>query len=334
MENKPTYYLLQTRPYPDRISLVIPLYNEGEVIPFLRRALDEFVCQLRGEVEIVLANDGSADSTLQQIVEWARQDDRVKVVNLSRNFGHQIACTAGFDHATGDAVVTLDADLQDPLQIIPRMIDRYCEGYDVVYGQRGARRGETRFKRASAWLFYRLMRTFVHKDLPADAGDFRLLSRRCLDALQQMRETHRFLRGMVAWAGFPQIGIQYERQPRVAGSTKYPLTKMVKFAWTAATLFSTLPLKLSIWIGVIITLAGLEEAFRAILAKIFSWYVVPGWASLTVLISIIGGTMLMSIGMLGEYVGKLYEQSKNRPLYVVAQILLRIQTQGSWGCSA
>jgi glycosyltransferase involved in cell wall biosynthesis len=177
MKDKPSYVLLLPRPYPSLLSLVMPMYNEEAVVPFLRSALDEFLQELPGGVEIILANDGSTDSTLKQIIEWATQDDRVKVINLSRNFGHQIACTAGLDYANGDAVVTLDADLQDPLQVIPQMIERYCEGYDVVYGQRGTRQGETWFKRSTAWLFYRLMRTFVHKELPADTGDFRLLSR-------------------------------------------------------------------------------------------------------------------------------------------------------------
>ena len=311
--------LLELRPYPARLSIVIPMYNEELVVPFLITGLKQFMTELRSEVEIILVNDGSTDSTLKQIVEWAHQDVRVKIVNFSRNFGHQIAATAGLDYATGDAVVLLDADLQDPLSVIHRMIERYREGYDVVYGQRQARRGETPIKRFTAWLFYRLMRAFVHKNLPVDVGDFRLLSRPCLSALQQMRETHRFLRGMVAWVGFPQIGIQYERAPRVAGSTKYTMRKMVNFAWTAATSFSILPLKASTWLGVIVTLVGLGEAVHALLAKIFHWYVVPGWTSLTVLISILGGATLMSIGVLGEYIGKLYEQTKNRPLYLVSQ---------------
>lgn len=316
-----TSHLLQPRPYPELLSLVIPIYNEELVVPFLRNELQRFLADLHGEAEVVLVNDGSTDSTLEKIVEWAREDPHVKIVNLSRNFGHQFASTAGLDFASGDAVVLLDADLQDPLNVIHRMIERYCEGYDVAYGQREARRGETWFKRFTAWLFYRLMRAFVHGDLPVDAGDFRLLSRPCLNALQQMRETHRFLRGMVAWVGFPQIGVQYERSPRIAGSTKYPLRKMLAFAWTAATSFSILPLKASAWMGFIITLIGLEEALRAVLTKIFHWYAVPGWSSLMVLICIIGGTILVSIGLLGEYVGKLYEQGKNRPLYVVSQIV-------------
>jgi glycosyltransferase involved in cell wall biosynthesis len=312
-------YLLQPHSYPARVSLVIPMYNEEAVVPFLRSAVSQFVSELLGETEVILINDGSTDSTLRQIVEWAKQDARVKVVNFSRNFGHQIALTAGLDYATGDAVVTLDADLQHPLEVIHRMIERYCEGYDVVYGQRKVRPGETWLKKFTAWLFYRLMRAFIHRDLPVDSADFRLLSRPCLNGLQQMRETHRFVRGMVAWVGFPQIAVPYEQAARVAGNTKYTLKKMVNFAWTAATSFSIVPLKASTWLGVIVTLVGLGEAIHALLAKFFHWYVVPGWTSLTVLVSILGGATLVSIGVLGEYVGKLYEQTKSRPLYLVSQ---------------
>jgi len=184
-----------------------------------------------------------------------------------------------------------------------------------------ARPGETWFKRLTAWLFYRLMQFLVYKELPVDTGDFRLLSRPCLNALREMREVHRFLRGMVAWVGFAQTSVPYKRSARVAGSTKYPLRKMLNFAWTAATSFSTIPLKISTMVGVVVMIVGLEEAARAILAKFFGWYTVPGWSSLTVLISVIGGATLMSIGVLGEYVGKLYEQIKNRPLYVVSRLI-------------
>ena len=315
------YCLLPPRPYPSRLSLVIPMYNEESVLPFLRRAIERLMAEVRSEVEVVLVNDGSTDSTLRLIIDWARDDPAVKVVNFSRNFGHQIACTAGLDYATGDAAVLLDADLQDPPNVIHRMLERYCEGYDVVYGRRVAREGESRFKRATAWLFYRLMQALVHGQLPVDTGDFRLISRPCLEALRQMRETHRFLRGMVAWVGFPQIGVPYERPPRLAGSTKYPLRKMLSFAWTAATSFSTIPLRISTLLGVVVMLLGMEEAGRAVLSKLFNWPTVPGWSSLTVLISVIGGTTLMSIGVLGEYVGRLYEQSKNRPLYVVSRLM-------------
>ena len=311
--------LLLERPYPGLLSLVIPMYNEASMVPHLREALEDFMGQLQGEAEVILVNDGSRDSTLVQLMSWAREDPRIKVVNLSRNFGHQIAATAGLDYASGDAIVLLDADLQDPLPVVHQMIARYCEGYDVVYGQRMVRQGEGPFKRFSAWLFYRLMSNFVYKDLPVDTGDFRLISRDCLSGLQQLRETHRFLRGMVAWVGYSQMGVTYERAPRVAGETKYPLRKMLKFAWTAATSFSALPLRASIWLGVVATVIGLEEAIRATLARIFHWYAVPGWASLTVLVSFLGGATLISIGIVGDYVGKVYEQSKNRPLYLVSR---------------
>jgi glycosyltransferase involved in cell wall biosynthesis len=312
-------FFMQERPYPGLLSLVIPMYNEGPVVPHLRRAVDQFMAEVRREAEVILVNDGSTDSTLSQIVAWANEDRRIKVVNLSRNFGHQSASTAGLDYANGDAVALLDADLQDPLAVVHRMIERYTEGYDVVYGQRVARQGENPFKRVTAWLFYRLMSHLVYKDLPVDTGDFRLISRNCLNGLRHLRESHRFLRGMVAWVGYPQIGVPYERAKRVAGETNYPLRKMLRFGWTAATSFSALPLRASIWLGLLATLIGFEEAVRATLAHIFHWYAVPGWSSLTVLVSLLGGATLMSIGIVGDYIGKIYEQTKNRPLYLVAQ---------------
>jgi polyisoprenyl-phosphate glycosyltransferase len=312
-------HLLQSRPYPARLSLVIPMYNEEAAAPFLRTALNGFMSELSCDTEVVLVNDGSTDSTLKIIADWTAHDNRVKIVTLSRTFGHQLALTAGLDYATGDAIVTLDADLQHPLNVIHRMIELYCEGYDVILGQRQASPGGTWLKRFTAWLFYRLMRMFIYEKLPVDSGDFRLLSRPCLNGLQQMRETHRFLRGMVAWVGFPQIGVQYEQLQRVAGSTKYTIRKMVALAWTAATSFSAVPLKVSIGMGMIVTSAGLAEGLHALLAVLFHWYVVPGWTSLIVLVSVLGGATLVSIGILGEYVGKLYEQTKNRPLYLVSR---------------
>jgi dolichol-phosphate mannosyltransferase len=295
------------------------MYNEEAAVPFLRQAVEQFMAELEGEAEVVLVNDGSSDSTLAQIMAWAEEDARVKVIHLSRNFGHQLAATAGLDFACGDAVVLLDADLQDPLSVVHEMIARYREGYDVVYGQRRARSGETAFKKLTAWMFYRLMRALVFEDLPVDTGDFRLISRPCLDGLRQLRETHRFLRGMVAWVGYPQIGVLYERDKRVAGRTNYSLGKMLRFAWTAATSFSPLPLRLSVLLGVVAALLGVEEAVRALLVYLLHLYVVPGWTSLMIVVCVIGGAILISIGILGEYVGKLYEQTKNRPLYLVAR---------------
>jgi glycosyltransferase involved in cell wall biosynthesis len=316
-----SFHLLEPRPYPARLSLVIPMYNEEAVVPLLRNALEEFMSEISAETEVILVNDGSCDSTLARIAGWAAEDTRVKVVHFSRNFGHQSACTAGLDFASGDAVVVLDADLQHPLRVIHEMIRRYCEGYDVAYAAGLVREGETWFKRFSAWVFYRLMRSLVYNRLPADAGDFRLISRDCLDGLRQMRETHRFLRGMVAWVGYAQIAIPYERGARVAGETKYPLRKMLSFAWTAATSFSILPLRISTIMGLMVTVFGLAEAVRALLAHFLHWYTVTGWTSLIVTICVIGGSLLISIGILGEYVGKLYEQSKGRPLYLVSRTL-------------
>lgn len=314
-----TNHLLVPRVGPPRLSLVIPIYNEEAAISALRPAVTRFARAISSELELVLVNDGSSDQTLALLAEWAADDSRVKVLHLSRNFGHQIAATAGLDHATGDAVVLMDADLQDPLEVIHQMIERYCDGYDVVYGQRITRAGESVYKRFTAWLFYRIMRSLVYKDLPPDVGDFRLISRPCLDAIKRMRETHRFLRGMVAWAGFPQIAVGYHRQPRVAGLTKYPLREMLAFSWTAATSFSTLPLRLSILMGLAVGVLGIEEGIRAMLAYFLGWYTVPGWTSLTVIVSLIGSAMLISIGIVGEYIAKLYEQSKRRPLYIVAR---------------
>jgi polyisoprenyl-phosphate glycosyltransferase len=319
MAHRVTRHLLRARPYPAKLSLVVPVYNEETVLPYLRAEVERFKGEVRSRVEVVLVNDGSSDGTLDYLVEWTASDADVRTVHLSRNFGHQIAATAGLDYATGDAVVLLDADLQDPLAVIHQMIERYCEGYDVVFGQRETRAGESIFKRFTAWVFYRAMRALVFDQLEVDAGDFRLISRPCLDGLKEMRETHRFLRGMVAWVGYPQIGVKYHRRARAAGSTKYSVRKMVAFAWTAATSFSTVPLRMSIGLGIVIGLFAIEEGVRAALAHVFGWYTVTGWSSLMVVTSGIGSSMLICIGVVGEYVAKLYEQAKGRPLYFVAR---------------
>jgi len=314
------YQILEPRPYPRRLSLVAPMYNEEESVPYVRAEITPFLDALPCECELILVNDGSTDETLRLIADWSRTDGRVKVIQLSRNFGHQLAATAGLDYATGDAIVLIDADLQDPLAVIHEMISRYQQGYDVVYGQREAREGESVFKRFTAWAFYRLMRALVDRRLPVDTGDFRLISRSCYEGLQRMREQHRFLRGMVTWVGYSQIGVLYRRNPRVAGSTKYPLSKMLAFAWTAATSFSTLPLRISIFLGMCAGLLGIEETLRAFYALAMG-HVVPGWTSLMVVTSVLSSAILISIGIVGQYVGRIYEESKGRPLYLVARTL-------------
>lgn len=313
-----TYHLLKPRQAPSLLSIVIPVYNEEAMLPILRRELTAFMAGFPTGIELVLVNDGSSDESINLLMEWAAADRRIRVVSLARNFGHQIAATAGFDFARGDAVVIMDADLQDPLEVIGDMVAKYKEGYDVVYGRRLERQGETLFKRLSAWLFYRLMAMMIETALPRDVGDFRLVSRKCLTALNSMRETHRFLRGMVAWVGFPQTEVGYVRRARVAGVTKYPLSKMLRLAWNAAISFSPLPLRISFYLGGLLFLAGATQAINAMIRAALGLYLVPGWASLVVVICLVGGGVLVSIGVLGEYVGQVLEEVKRRPLYVVA----------------
>ncbi len=308
---------LKPRPDPALLSIVVPCYNEVESLPLLEAEVTRFIDAAPYPCEVVLVNDGSTDRTIELLVDWSSRDRRIKVLSFSRNFGHQLAATAGIDYATGDAVVLIDADLQDPLDVIHLMVAEYRKGYDVVCGQRSIRPGENLFKRATAWCFYRLMQTFFLKSLPPDVGDFRLMSRRCVESLIAMREMHRFLRGMVAWAGFPQICVAYARQPRVAGTTKYPLRRMVHLAWNAAVSFSPLPLRISFFAGGIMALLAIEEAIRALIA-FHAGRTVPGWTSLMIVLCVSNTVLLVTVGILGEYVGKIYEESKGRPLYIVA----------------
>jgi glycosyltransferase involved in cell wall biosynthesis len=312
-----THYLLQPRPAPKLLSIVIPFYNEEKIFPLLRPRLTEFLDSFPCACEVVAVNDGSSDRTIDLLANWCAEDPRIKALSLSRNFGHQYASTAGIDHASGDAIVLIDADLQDPLEVIHQMVDQYCKGYDVVCGQRVTRTGEGSFKKFTAWLFYRCMRVFFLKSLPQDVGDFRLMSRRCVNSLSAMRELHRFLRGMVAWVGYPQICVQYQRHPRAAGETKYPLRKMLRLAWTAAVSFSALPLRLSFFGAGIMTVLAIEEAIRALVAH-FAGRTVPGWTSLMVVLCLSTAALMIAVGILGEYVGRIYEEGKARPLYVVA----------------
>jgi dolichol-phosphate mannosyltransferase len=322
-----TRHLLKPRGYPTLLSIVIAIYDEERALPFLRTRLTAFLREIPCQSEVVLVNDGSSDGSVGLLAEWAEADSRIRVLNLARNFGHQAAATAGLDHARGDAVVLMDADLQDPPEVVSAMLNEYCHGYDVVYGRRSSRAGETIFKRFTAWLFYRLMRLLVHPDLPADVGDFRLISRHCLNALLTLRETHRFLRGMVTWVGFPQTFVDYARESRVAGETKYPLHKMLRLAWTAAVSFSPTPLRLSFILGFLIAGIGMIEAANATIRTILGLYVVPGWSSLIVVTCLIGGAILISIGVLGEYIARIFESSKQRPIYLIASQITREQPE-------
>jgi dolichol-phosphate mannosyltransferase len=305
------------------VSVVVPFYNEeGNVPEMIRRTsevLDRVVLERGDDYEIVTVNDGSRDGTLNALRAAQRAQPRLVVVDLSRNFGHQIAATAGMETARGDAVILMDGDLQDPPELIERMLATWREGYDVVYATRRARRGESGFKLFTARLFYRVIRRMTNVDIPVDTGDFRLMSRRVVDALGQTRERHRFLRGLVSWVGFKQTGIEYDRDARFTGSTKYPLSKMVRFAFDGITAFSEIPLRFATYLGFVVSAFAFVYTAIVIALK-FLGQNEPGYTSMMVAILFLGGVQLIFIGILGEYVGRIYDQIKGRPLYLVSSV--------------
>lgn len=309
--------VLQPKSEPRLVSIVIPCFNESEAIDSLRRAMDEFVGTLDVPLEIVLVDDGSTDATWEMLSQWQSTKYQVVALRFSRNFGHQLAVTAGLDRAQGDAVVIMDADLQDPPDVIPRMLKAYRMGYDVVHGQRLNRDGETRFKKWSAWVFYRFMKLAGATHMTLDSGDFRLVSRRCLDEVIRMREQKRFLRGLFSWVGFAQTSVSYRRPPRTEGTTKYSLRKMCRLAWTALVSFSVLPLRMASAAGLITACGGGLYAAYAICRWAFFGDTVRGWATLVILISGIGGMVLLCLGILGEYIARIYEELRQRPLYII-----------------
>ena len=297
------------------LSVVIPVFNEAQTLPLLLGRLRDALQDLNWEV--IFVNDGSTDTSLEAIHLAGLTDKRVKVMSFSRNFGHQAAITAGLDFAQGDAVVVMDADLQDPPEILPRMVELLDAGYDVVSPKRVAREGETRFKRWTAALFYRLMARMVDRRLVADVGDFRLFSRRAVLAIRSFREQHRFMRGLVAWLGLKEAILPFERQARGGGETKYSPLKMLRFAWTAVSSFSALPLRLSIVAGIVVSCAGFVYLLRVIYLALWTNTLVPGWASVVVLQCIFSGMILLALGLIGDYVARSYEEAKGRPLYIV-----------------
>jgi glycosyltransferase involved in cell wall biosynthesis len=304
-----------------RLSVVIPCYNEAEGMAELYRRVTAACREAVGEDhEIVLVNDGSRDATWTVMTDLARRDPAIVAVNLSRNYGHQLALSAGLRICRGQRVFILDADLQDPPELLGPMMRRMDAGVDVVYGRRIHRAGETRFKKFTAALFYRLLDRLADVEIPVDTGDFRLMSRRALDALNQMPEHHRFIRGMVSWIGFAQVPLDYHRQERFAGETKYPLSKMLRFAVDAITGFSVRPLRIASYLGLT---SGMGAAALMVYA-LLSWLrgsVVEGWTSLTMIVLFVSSCQLMVAGLMGEYLGRLYVESKRRPLYIVQDIV-------------
>jgi glycosyltransferase involved in cell wall biosynthesis len=298
------------------VSIVAPMLNEeGTARTFVER-----VTNALGAVpwELVIVDDGSSDATREILAELAAGDARIKVIELSRNFGHQTAITAGLDHARGDAVVMIDADLQDPPELIPEMLERWREGIEVVYAARTERNGETRFKVATAKWFYRLLSSMSPVPMTRDSGDFRLLDRRALDALLGMRERNRYLRGMTVWIGFTQTAVPYKRDPRYAGETKFSLLRMLRFSLDAIASFSHLPLQIATLVGFAVAAVAFLMIPVAIVFRIFGQFV-PGVTTTIIAVLLLGGIQLMAIGVIGEYVGRIYDEVKRRPLYLVSR---------------
>jgi glycosyltransferase involved in cell wall biosynthesis len=300
-------------------SLVLPVFNEEETIPELHRRLEGFLAQVGETWEVVFIDDGSKDRSLSMLRELAEREPRFKILSFGRNFGHQVAITAGLDIAEGDAVAVMDADLQDPPDVVREMLAKFHEGYDVVYGVRSRRHGETIFKRATAAIFYRLLRSMLGFEVPVDAGDFRLMSRQVVLTLRSLKERHRFVRGMVAWVGFRQTRVLYERDIRFAGETKYPLGKMLRFAIDGITSFSIVPVRLATFLGVMTGLLAVGIGAWALFQRLRGAPVVIGWTTIMMLVALCSSAQLLMTGVLGEYIGRVYEEVKKRPLYTVAE---------------
>jgi len=297
------------------LSVIIPVFNEEEIVAKTYEVLEEELKNV--EHELIFVNDGSKDRTREIVEGLLPSNPNNKIINFSRNFGHQAAFSAGLDHSTGDAVVIIDGDLQDPPSLIHEMLEKWREGYQVVYAQRNKRAGETIFKKFTAFAFYRLIGSLTNIEIPPDTGDFRLMDRCVVDQLKNLPERSRFLRGLVCWVGFKKIGVKYDRAERTAGTSKYPLKKMLRLAFDGITGFSSAPLKLSFYAGMFATIVGLALFIWSIVEKIFyPTTTVPGWASLMTAIVFFGGVQLISIGIMGEYIGRIYDEVKQRPLYI------------------
>ncbi len=301
-----------------KISVIIPVFNETEVIDVTYKRMKSVMDGIEMEYELIFVNDGSRDDTEHKIAGYAKKDRTVKLLSFSRNFGHQCAISAGMDYASGDAVVVIDADLQDPPELIPKMIKKWQEGYEVVYGKRLKRKGETLFKKATAKLFYRTLKHLTSVDIPVDTGDFRLIDRKVCDVFRRLQEKNRFIRGLVSWIGFRQTYVEYVREERLAGETKYPLKKMMRFAMDGILSFSYIPLKIASFLGFLISgLSFLYLIFVLIQKLFYPAGLVPGWTSIVAVLLIFNGIILILLGVIGEYIGRIYDEVRNRPLYII-----------------
>ncbi len=302
---------------PIRYSVVIPVYNEEECIAATYGRLAEIMDGTGESYELVFINDGSRDRSAEIISSLGSGDNRVKLVDFSRNFGHQIAVTAGLKHASGQAIIVIDADLQDPPEVIPQMIEKWKQGFDVVYGQRLKRQGESLFKKATASIFYRTLRSMTNVEIPVDTGDFRLMDRKVVDVMNELSEQNRFIRGLVSWVGFKQTALEYVRDERFAGETKYPFKKMLKFALDGITSFSYKPLKIASYLGFALSAFSFVYLIIVLYQKLFTSNTIAGWTSTLAANLLFNGITLMMLGIMGEYIGRIYDESKRRPLYVI-----------------
>ena len=304
-----------------KYSIVVPLYNEELVIAETHKRLSTVMKSTGEEYEIIFVNDGSRDKTEILAKEIMKSDPNICLINFSRNFGHQTAITAGMDNARGQAIVVIDADLQDPPEVILDMIAKWKEGYDVVYGRRSMREGETAFKKVTAKVFYRFLSSLTSINIPTDTGDFRLIDRKVCDAMKSIKEKNRYVRGLISWLGFKQTDVTYVRKERFAGETKYPLRKMLKFAADAITSFSDKPLKLAGYMGYSISGISFLYLLYVIIRKLTIGDFDSGWASIVAISLFFNGIVLIVLGIMGEYIGRIYDECKNRPLYVIAEKL-------------
>lgn len=309
------------------ITIIAPIFNELENLPILYERISEVMQKSESDWELLLIDDGSTDGSTDFIRELSKKDQRVKPVIFARNFGHQIAVTAGLDYSKGDAVVIIDSDLQDPPEVILDLLDKWREGYEVVYAVRAEREGETFFKKFTASVFYRLIFRITDVKIPLDTGDFRLMDRKVVNVMNVMREHHRFLRGMSAWVGFKQVGVTYKRAARLSGETKYPFKKMLKLALTAITGFSYVPLQIATYIGFISAGISLVAIPIVILLRILGSQQFIGQATTLIAVLFLGGVQLISLGILGEYIGRIYDEVKGRPLYIVSEAPSEITNQ-------
>ena len=302
-------------------SILVPMYNEEEVIEETYHRLKNVMDKIGESYELVFVNDGSKDKSAQIISELVKTDENIRLIDFSRNFGHQIAVTAGLDYVQGQAIVIIDADLQDPPEVIPQMLEKWREGYDVVYGKRLKRQGETAFKKASAHVYYRILGALTDGNIPRDTGDFRLIDRKVCEAIKRLPEKNRFLRGMVNWVGFNQVAVEYVRDERWAGETKYPLKKMLKFAADGIFSFTYKPLKLATYIGLFLSVIGFIYLLVVLFQKLFTDTALTGWASIMAVTLVFHGITLVILGIIGEYIGRIYEEVKGRPLYIVKETI-------------